>query len=513
MNQNFFYLLHNSEKSSTFAAMFAKGRYIGWLLGALCMMGQGCSSSAVQEAEHVVAQADSLRAQGRMYGIDEGDSITLAQAYETLQKKSHLSIINYQLSSSYARACYHYGRLLREKDDPVAAMQVFINATHSRTRDYHILGRIYSNMGSICHLAGEYSLSYDMFERSGEMYLLAQDTLLYYYDLNNMAFELAEQGKKDETQVLLSHIEKHSSIKDLIAKTWETKAVACKKVEQYDSTIYYTSLSMKNGYYSSTILLNRAQAYSYMGSKDSAVYYANMVLNRSNKISHINNALYILTNDIQTDKVESIRQTAADRSDVQFLLAARQGELTQAVQLLEQDMTRIPDDLRIIIASIVLLIIIMSVSIVYYSINHKREQIKRSLLSQQEQQRHLDRQHADFLQKRRKDLEWNCAMLRNSKYLKAELDWEHYDSMCANVNTRLYGIADKLQNKQEITANDVRLCVLVLIELSYDEIANILNLSPKSIAKLKSLAAHKLGATMKNMRENLVQMACQDSVK
>jgi tetratricopeptide (TPR) repeat protein len=196
MNQKFLYLLHISNKSSTFAAMFAKGRYIGWLLGALCLIGQGCSSGAVQEAEHVVAQADSLRTQGGMYGIDEGDSARLAQAYHTLHRQKAF------YPDEYARCCYHYGRLLREEDDPVAAMQVLINATHSRTRDYHILGRIYSNMGDIAHLAGEFDLSYNMYERSGEMYLLAKDTLLYYYDLNNMAYELAEQGKKEESSGL-----------------------------------------------------------------------------------------------------------------------------------------------------------------------------------------------------------------------------------------------------------------------------------------------------------------------
>ena len=50
----------------------------------------------------------------------------------------------------YAQECYRQGREKREAGEPVAAMQCFINATHSRTRDFHILGCIYSNMGSIC---------------------------------------------------------------------------------------------------------------------------------------------------------------------------------------------------------------------------------------------------------------------------------------------------------------------------------------------------------------------------
>ena len=115
-----------------------------------------CSSRAIHEAEAVVAQADSLWQAGLMYGIDAGDSLTLAQAYKTLKEHSAFSrqlsevcpfVPCTSLLRTYSHACYHYGKLLRAKDNPAEAMQRFINATHSRTRDYHILGRVYSNMG------------------------------------------------------------------------------------------------------------------------------------------------------------------------------------------------------------------------------------------------------------------------------------------------------------------------------------------------------------------------------
>ena len=119
----------------------------------------GCKSRAVEEAREVIAVADSLRAEGQGYT----DSVVIAEAYNTLEKWQYL------YPTDYVHACYHYGRLLRNNDDPVAAMQVFINGTHSRTKDYHILGRIYSNMGSISHLAGEYQLAYDMYSRSADL--------------------------------------------------------------------------------------------------------------------------------------------------------------------------------------------------------------------------------------------------------------------------------------------------------------------------------------------------------
>ena len=151
---------------------------IGILVIVMCGVGTSCSLSDFHEAQAVLAEADSLRVEGQMYT----DSIGLAEAYETLGKWQ------WCYADEYAHACYHYGRLLRDKDNPVAAMQCFINATHSRTHDYHILGRVYSNMGTLCHLAEEYPLSYDMYERCSEMFLRNGDSLLYYYGLNEMAF-------------------------------------------------------------------------------------------------------------------------------------------------------------------------------------------------------------------------------------------------------------------------------------------------------------------------------------
>ena len=118
----------------------------------------GCKSRAVEEAREVIAVADSLRAVGQGYT----DSVAIAETYNTLEKWQYL------YPTDYARACYYYGRLLRNNDDPVAAMQVFINATHSHTRDFHILGRVYANVANMCRIENAHELSYKMYECSAD---------------------------------------------------------------------------------------------------------------------------------------------------------------------------------------------------------------------------------------------------------------------------------------------------------------------------------------------------------
>ena len=327
-----------------------------------------CSSRAIHEAEAVVAQADSLWQAGLMYGIDAGDSLTLAQAYKTLEAipLPFRTLLGVGSSDSYAHACYHYGKLLRAKDHPAEAMQAFINATHSRTRDYHILGRVYSNMGSICHLAGDFPLSYDMYEKSAEMNLRNGDSLLYFYNLNNMAYELAEQGKKDSCFNIIVNIKNHASYDSvLLAYCWITQAQACLKCKQYDSLIFYAQQSKQIASTLPSSSLQLAQAYSYLGERDSATYYALFVLNYTNELFDVNNALYILTNDDISKDKDAIRETAAARSDTQKILEIRQGKMSQAVQLLEQDLERRPNLnwLYAIITTLLIVAIVLGVII------------------------------------------------------------------------------------------------------------------------------------------------------
>ena len=59
--------------------MIGKRWIIGCWIAAMggCLM--ACAPQAVREAEDVVSQADSLWHAGKQYGIDKGDSATLAQ--------------------------------------------------------------------------------------------------------------------------------------------------------------------------------------------------------------------------------------------------------------------------------------------------------------------------------------------------------------------------------------------------------------------------------------------------
>ena len=475
-----------------------------------------CSSRAIHEAEAVVAQADSLWQEGKMYGIDEGDSLSLAQAYETLGAYQFLSPFTFHPSSSFTHACYHYGKLLRAKDDPENAMRCFINATHSRTRDYHILGRVYSNMGSICHLAGDFPLSYDMYEKSAEMNLRNGDSLLYFYNLNNMAYELAEQGNREETLALLNTIPVIDE--DLSSLTNFTKAELYMKIGHYDSAIYYAHSARISEISSIGASLILAQSYSFLEIEDSAVYYANFIIGHSSSLSSINNALYILSNDDKTKDIDAVRQTSADRSDTQKMIAIQQGKLSQAVQLLEQDLAKTPD-LRWLYAVIATIIVICSCILFY--VHKKRSQHK--LLSQQvddlskindsvkEQHEHIKKEYTEYKDNLLTQMEQNYAVLTQSPNIFTDIHWKDYNALCQIINDNFGMLAAKLQGIYHLSEKEIRLCILVLLEITNSkQMAEMLYYSESGIRNFKNRTAKKLGTNSVKMRNALLKLAISE---
>ena len=325
----------------------------------------------MREAQEVVAHADSLR-EAHLYAQNEyDDSLSLAQAYETL-KEIPLPFRGWLgLNSSYAHACYHYGRLLRAKDNHVEAMKVFIAATHSRTRDYRILGRIYNNMGDMAHLAGDYALSYDMFAKSADCFLQNGDTINYYYGLNDMAFRLAEQGKKEETLALLDSITRNCDDKNVILKTWETKAKVYLNSCLYDSAICVVNSMARSGYNQSVGYVIKAQSFDKLGILDSSLYLAKYVLDMPHASTNDKyNMLYITSHYDSTLTSEDILTQTSNRADIGMMIDKRHAQHAQACEILRYDLSREHWQIWVIIGSIILLICIS-----YYGIRqtHKRK--------------------------------------------------------------------------------------------------------------------------------------------
>ena len=365
-------------------------------------------------------------------------------------------------------------------------MECFINATHSRTRDYHILGRIYSNMGDLCHLANEFQLAYDMYERSADSYLHNGDTLLYYYGLYRRAYELASDGLKDSCFSLLQVIE-NSGIENYGLQTYcnITRAEAFLRSAQYDSTIYYAHQAQEHQSNLPALLLQLAQAYSLMGLKDSSVYYAQYVLSVSNELFDKNNAMYILTHNDDSKNREDVRKISADRSDVQKLIEIHQGKLSQAVQLLEQDLNRKPDIHKRILLLILLLLLVIVSCVMYIANKRKKQMIS------------LTDKHADSIIE-------SIKQHIDTTDINNTLHWKNYVVLKSDADLYMGGIVSKLEgcNLNEV---EIRFCILTMLDFRLKQIAETIHYGyPSGIKTLKKRVSDKLGTTPPELKNFLL---------
>lgn len=386
---------------------------------------------------------------------------------------------------SCALSYYQQGKTLREQGNQVEAMRAFIQATHCEKDGEALLGRIYSNMANMCRLANDHETAFTVYAMSAEYFGKANDTLAYAYALNNMAWEQAAMGHKDSAYKWIDSVVACYPRPPLMDKIVESKAAACLFAKEYDSVLYYT-VPPANDY----LLMLRAQAYSYLQIDDSATYYAQLLLPRTTNLFCLDDLYYILThNDASADK-ETIRALSSERADVMRQIKQRHGELTQAVQLLKQELA--PQKKPFPWIAILLVVIGIGLFVWAAVILYK--------------QRKLNSAQLQFEQVRRQELTQNIQVLQNCKDMRQELAWDDFAALCQQIDKRFYGLAGILK-AQDLNEQDIRICVLVLIGLSHKEIAEMLNCSPKSIGKLKDLTAKKLGVSGGQLQEKLQNIA------
>jgi hypothetical protein len=316
----------------------------------------------------------------------------------------------------------------------------------------------------------------------------------------------------------LDSIIRHCEEEGLIAKTWETKAELYYQIAKYESAIYCVNHSKSLGNNQPTGTLIKAQAFSYLGENDSALVYANWVLNNvfassQNKF----NALYVITHNDSSLCAEKMRDLTSQREDIRYYeYEPVKEKLVQAVQLLEQDLTRKPDLrwLYAIIATVAMITCIIG-AYVYRKrkklelLTQKIDVLEKTANSIQEKKDELSERYLAEQRRIENEIKEKCELLRNDSKRANTLAWNDFDAMCRIIDRQFYMLASKLRNKHILNETETRLCILVLLELSRNEIAQTLPYALNGVGKLKDHTAKKLGTTGKNLHDFLLRLAVE----
>lgn len=368
---------------------------------------------------------------------------------------------------------YRQGRQYREAGEPVAAMNAFIAATRVHSHEYSFKGRSFSNMATMCRIGERHELAYSLYEQSFYQFELAQDTLAQAYALNNMAWEQAVLAHKQEAMRLVEEALSVCSDTAVQNKVLESQAAACLYAEEYDSVLYYTQQSPSESVYMHMLM---AQVYTFMGNNDSALFYAKQVVTQTSNPRYLDDVYYILTFCDSTAQADEVRALAATRTDIQRDLERNNPEWIEAMLLAENALKApkptSPKILLLLVA--VLLVLLAIVSFVFIRLHKRKED----------------------------SLEQQCRILRHCTDLRKELNWTNYQQFSLICNQRLSGIVDKLE-RRGLSEREIRICVLVLIGLSYAQMAEVLIRAENGIGKDKYLVAKHLGVSVKDLQKTL----------
>ena len=476
-------------------------RFYILLLSFICFSWCACSSVARREAQHTISLADSLRAEGQLYS----DSSSLVEAYTTLTKWRYIR------PNDYSQACYHYGRLLRSKEHYPEAMKCFIDASRSHSRDYRLLGRVYSNIAYMCGEAERYDMAYSTYQKSAACFSQQGDSSLYFYSLNNMAWQLVATLNEDlhlpfcvdtirnreVARFLLDSISHNCQDERVLLKTWETRAALFYFSHAYDSALSCINKLGTENQLELYPLALKAKCLYKMGN-DSAFVLAKTILSLTSESNYSAGMYYILARDTMRASTEQILEYTSYRSDIQKALEAKHGQLTQATLIFQQDLAH-PYDWRWLYVLFGLLALCGTVLGVH-TIIHR--------------QRLLKAERHSFDEALFSTIKKQCVALQqlSNQQLIETLKWNNYPSLCNYVNTHFNLFVDKLKVRYpSLKEREIRLCILTLINISNTNMADILNYSANGIGKFKYLVSRKLNTTSKNLAETLLKIATEIS--
>lgn len=452
----------------------------------------------IDHIQDVLSDADSLRSVGKLYP----DSSQLDSVVNVLKP------VRYFYPDEYAAANYYYGRVLRDRNNQLEAMRCFINATHSNTTDYALLGRVYCNMGILCEMNDNYDLAVSNYEKSRANFLLSGDSIACLHALNGISIVLIKQNKKDDCLRLLREIRERTTDSLVLAISYLNQSILCKYNRQYDSSIWLANRAMVYLKNEPSCLLVKAQAFSYMNMKDSAIWYAKHVAdNKFSTLQQKKNALYILQHD-NADNIskDSINILASDRTDVLNALDKYHRNMAQAVQLLEQDLEHKPNYLLYILCSLAVCLTILFIFIRIRMLRIKKEKdsdIQKFNEDNQRLESNLNQMRQVVIDK----IESTCTDLQGTDLSKT-ISWNDYEAMCSVINSSFNRLAEKLRAQYNLNEKEVRLCVLTLIDdkLSGSQMSNLLIYSEKSVRGLRSKTAKKLNTDGKQFRNKLLEI-------
>lgn len=472
--------------------MLSQLRHIGkMVLVALLVM--SCTSCARwREAKAVVAEAERLLWEEKRI---TRDTAALNFAIETLNGPLGYLFAKQELSKAY----YFMGRNFYYLNDFAKAADYYILCDRLNPTDPLYKGRINSCMGYLCKQDSCFEEALEFYERANEAFYESGDEKRYAIGLLSIAEQYINLKAYTQADSVLQIADNYELDSAYHAMLLETKGIYFFGLQQYDSALTYL-LSIEN--YPRPI---EAKCYSYMmimqiyvrqNNYDVAIDFAKLIITNSQNPVYRTNAYYSLIkhmeaqNNIQELALYSHLRKDEDRR-VQYYSVLYAEASSKLKAHLENPHPYLLINWCIFGGMIVILLLCI---IAYALYKHKQcASYKTAEILRLQEEKNLaaralfERQIFDYSVRFTSIDTW-----KDSHKLR-----EQANIYCGNIFYRL-------EETYHFSEQDIKICLMVLLDFSREQMANYLYVQPNTISKAKNKIAKQLGTSSAQLREFLI---------
>ena len=456
-------------------------KHIIRLLLFVFLIGNFVSCQSWRDAKAVVKEADRLL----VYGNIIEDTAVLAATINTFSGPMGYVFARNDLAKAY----YHMARNFYHAHDYATAADYYILCDRLNPTDPMYKGRVNSCMGFLCKQDSCFEEALEFYERANEAFV--DDERHYANGLVSIAEQyvcLHEYAKADSVLQIASSYDIDSAY---YADIVDIKALALFNQQLYDLALVCL-LSIEN--YPRDI---EARCYSYMSimhcyeclnKLDSAVCYAKYIVNNSNNSSYRSNAyFYLMTNAKLHNDINNLSLCSHAREDEDRDLQHVSESYAQASDKLKIYLENLhPHRKLYIIIVCSALVVVVLFWIIYVLIKRHRCAL----------------QKRDEEKQARRDL-FARRIYDHSVYFTS---WQDYKKLRELANSHFNNMCYQLEDTYHLSEQEIKICLMVLLEYTNKQMAEILLVQPNTISKAKNKIAKQLNTSSAELRTSLLDI-------
>lgn len=457
-------------------------RHITCIFIAILLIGCLTSCQSWREAKTVVAEADSLLLHKKTI---LRDTAALNFAINTLDGPLGYIFAKQDLAKAY----YFMGRNFYYLNDFSTAADYYILCDRLNPKDPLYKGRVNSCMGYLCKQDSCFEEALVFYERSSSAFKESGSEWYYAHNLLNIAEQYVNMREYAKADSVLDIAKGYEIDSAYYARMVDVKALALYNQEMYDSALVYLLCikdyprPMEARCFNNVLII---RCYNKLKNPNAAISYAEYIIAHSKNPAYRSNAYFILIQSAGLhNDVNQLSKCSNAREDEDRILRHSAELHAQATVKLRTylDETSYTYIIVLIIASCVGL---LGCGIWFTYKRHCR-------MLQKHAKEKQDRR--DLLVRRIYD---------HSIYFTSNKVWQDYKKLREFANSHFDNMFYKLEDAYHLSEQEMKICLMVLLEYSNKQMAEILFVQPNTISKAKSKIAKQLNTSSTELRASLL---------